>query len=136
MAKWVSVKVAKNLWFKFWQDCRQLPQRVWQRWFATLAIGFGLTAVTTLALTYFARQAQDAWLQAWDEQWFPKVVDAVPLTFSRSITWESPGNLLGALAVVLTFVGIMVWRSQPLIAATLLAAYGQQFALVWIGWGL
>lgn len=135
MAKWVSVRVAQNLWFKFWQDCRRLPKQVWQRWATTLAIGFVPSAVVTLAITYFARQAQSSWLQAWDEKWLPIVIDALPLTFSSSITWESPGNSIGALVVALVFIGIMVWQSRPLAAATGVAAYGLHAALVWTGWG-
>lgn len=61
----------------------------------------------------------------------PILAQALPLSFSRAITWESPGNLLGMVPVVVAFIGIMVARSQPLLAA----AYGLQFALVWIGWG-
>ncbi|MEP0914776.1 phosphatase PAP2 family protein [Leptolyngbya sp. GB1-A1] len=65
----------------------------------------------------------------------PILAEHIPMSFSRAITWESPGNLLGMLPVVTVFVGIMVARSQPLLAVTMVAAYGSQFALVWIGWG-
>lgn len=89
-----------------------------------------------LALTLvIKRGVEQGNLQAWDNTMLVQLANDLPLSFSRSITWESPGNLLGMLPVVAVFVGLMVRRSQPLLAATMLAAYGLQFALVWIGWG-
>ncbi len=87
-------------------------------------------------MTLAAQAYLDQGLQSWDTQMLPVLANQLPLSFSRAITWESPGNLLGMLPVVTVFVGIMVARSQPLLAATMIVAYGLQFALVWIGWGL
>ncbi|MBE9158050.1 phosphatase PAP2 family protein [Nodosilinea sp. LEGE 06152] len=112
-----------------------MPQKIWRRWAGTLAIGLGLCALMTLALTVGVKAYTDQGLQAWDVRMLTVLADRLPLNFSRAITWESPGNLLGMLPVVTVFVGIMVARSRPLLAATMLAAYGLQFALVWIGWG-
>lgn len=136
MASWVSVRVFKGGWFRFWHDSRQLPDKVWQRWVGTLAIGLGIGALVTLAMTLIAKAYLNQGLQSWDTRLLPVLAENLPLNFARSITWESPGNLLGMLPVVTVFVGIMVARSQPLLAATMVAAYGLQFALVWIGWGL
>lgn len=135
MARWVTVQTVKVGWYKFWQDCRWVPKKVWRRWGTTLAIGFGLCAMVTFALTVATKTYADQGLQDWDAQLLPVLAEALPLSFSRAITWESPGNLLGMLPVVGVSIGIMVARSQPLLAATLAAAYGLQFALVWIGWG-
>ncbi|PSN14848.1 phosphatidic acid phosphatase [filamentous cyanobacterium CCT1] len=112
-----------------------MPSKVWRRWVGTLAIGLGLCALITFALTVGVKTYTDQGLQAWDARMLPVLADRLPLSFSRAITWESPGNLLGMLPVVCVFVGIMVARSRPLLVATMLAAYGLQFALVWIGWG-
>ncbi|MBD1872829.1 phosphatase PAP2 family protein [Nodosilinea sp. FACHB-131] len=112
-----------------------MPQAVWRRWAGTLAIGLGLCALVTLALTVWAKGHVDQGLQEWDARLLPVLAEGVPLSFSRAITWESPGNLLGVVPVVGVFVGVMVARSRPLLAATMMAAYGLQFALVWIGWG-
>lgn len=100
-----------------------------------MSIGLGLCALVTFALTVWAKAHADQGLQAWDTQMLPVLADRLPLNFARSITWESPGNLVGMLPVVCTFTGIMVARSRPLLAATMMAAYGLQFTLVWIGWG-
>lgn len=135
MARWVTVRTVKQGWFKFWHDSRRVPRKVWQRWAGSLALGLGLCAVATFAITIAAKGYTNQGLQAWDEQLLPILADQLPLSFSRAITWESPGNLLGMLPVVVVFMGIMAARSQPLLVATMIAAYGLQFALVWIGWG-
>jgi membrane-associated phospholipid phosphatase len=135
MACWITVRTFKHGWFRFWRDSRRVPRKVWQRWAGSLAIGLGLCAVVTFAITIAAKGYSHQGLQAWDERLLPMLADRLPLSFSRAITWESPGNLLGMLPVVAVFVGIMAARSQPLLVATMIAAYSLQFALVWIGWG-
>jgi len=135
MTRWVTVRTVKQGWFKFWHDSRRVPRKVWQRWAGSLALGLGLCAVATFAISIAAKGYTNQGLQAWDEQLLPILADQLPLSFSRAITWESPGNLLGMLPVVVVFMGIMAARSQPLLVATMIAAYGLQFALVWIGWG-
>lgn len=135
MARWVTVQTFRNGWYRFWHDSRQLPIKVWQRWAGTLGLGLGLCAGLMLAMSLAAKTYATQGLQTWDAQLLPVIADHLPLNFSRAITWESPGNLLGMVPVVSLFVGIMVTRSRPLLAATMLAAYGLQFALVWIGWG-
>lgn len=135
MARWVTVQAVKAGWYHFWQDSHKLPTKVWQRWAGTLAIGLGVCALITLAIAVASKAYVDQGLQAWDAKMLPVFAERLPLNFPRSITWESPGNLVGMLPVVTAFVGIMVARSQPLLAATMIAAYGLQFALVWIGWG-
>ena len=135
MAHWVTVQTFRNGWYRFWRDSRQLPSTVWQRWASTLGLGLGLCAGLMLAMSVAAKTYATQGLQTWDAQLLPMIADHLPLSFSRAITWESPGNLLGMVPVVSLFVGIMVMRSRPLLAATMMAAYGLQFALVWIGWG-
>lgn len=76
------------------------------------------------------------WMQSWDEQWLLAWRDRNPLTFAKGVTWESPGNLVGMLPVFLTFTALTAWFRKPLIAATVVATYIGQFALVWLSWGL
>ena len=136
MARWVAAKSVRNLWLQFWQESHQIPRKAWIVWGQTLLIGLGILAPITFAITRYAQAATDTWLQTWDAATLPVVAEALPLTFARSITWESPGNLICMLPVVITAFTILVKRARPLLAASLLAAYGFQFALVWIGWGL
>ena len=133
--RWATVQFVRQGWFKFWRDSRKVPRRAWTRWVGVLAIGLGLCAVVTFAVTIAAKANLNQGLQTWDANLLPGLADRLPLSFSRAITWESPGNLLGMLPVVGVFIGIMVARSQPLLVATMAAAYSLQFALVWIGWG-
>lgn len=135
MARWVTVQTVKRGWYCFWQDSRLIPGKVWQRWAGTLALGFGLCAVVTFALTVLLKGQVDQGLQTWDANLLPVLAQRLPLNFARAITWESPGNSLGMLPVVAVFIGVMVARSRPLLAATMTMAYILQFALVWIGWG-
>lgn len=135
MGRWVLVRSGRYLWSRFWREADYLPGGVWRRWFTSLMLGLGICALLTFAVVYWSKLHVDQGLQAWDASTLPVLAGALPLSFSRSITWESPGNLLGMLPVVITFTAIMVVRSQPLLAATMVIAYGLQFALVWIGWG-
>ncbi|MDB9524731.1 phosphatase PAP2 family protein [Oscillatoria sp. CS-180] len=132
---WVAFKALRAGWYQFWKDCRRLPKKVWQRWAGTLAIGLGICAVLTFAMTVIVKGYVDQGLQAWDARTLLTLVDKIPLSFSRSITWESPGNSLGSFPIVVVFTGIMIARSRPLLAATMVVGYILQFALVWIGWG-
>jgi len=98
-------------------------------------LGLGICAAITFAITLYAKGQSDQGLQDWDARMLPILAKNIPLNFARAITWESPGNLLGMVPVMTVFIGIMVARSQPLLAATMAAAYGLHFALVWVGWG-
>ncbi|MGF1570085.1 MAG: phosphatase PAP2 family protein [Nodosilinea sp.] len=135
MARWVTVQTLRAGWYKFWQDSQKISKSVWQRWAVLLGLGFGLCALAMLGLTITAKAQIDHGLQIWDARWLLVLAEALPLSFSKAITWESPGNMIVMLPVVVVFIGYMVARAQPLLAATMMAAYGLQFALVWIGWG-
>jgi undecaprenyl-diphosphatase len=134
--RWVVPTTAQRIWHQFWQDCHKLPTVTWRRWFGTIALGFGLTALLTCALTLYAKSQQTKGMQAWDEQMLRAIADQAPMSFAQAITWESPGSLIGMLPVVVTFVAIAASRSRPLVAATMIAAYVLQFAFAWLGWGL
>lgn len=135
MTRWTAWIVLHNSWHQFWRDYRRLSPQVWSCWLGTLSLGLGISALITFGITYYAQVASDQWLQAWDRTWLPVIVQHLPLTFSTAITWESPGNLIYMLPLVVAFVLFMASRSRPLLVASMLADYLLQFALVWIGWG-
>ncbi|PSN18992.1 phosphatidic acid phosphatase [filamentous cyanobacterium CCP5] len=136
MTRWVLVQGSRYAWYRFWRDADRLPGTVWRRWTQTLLVGFLLCAAIAFAITYWTRlQVEQGWLQEWDAHTLPVLAEALPLTFPRAITWESPGNSIGALPVAITFIAVMAVRGRPLLVATMAAGYGLQFALVWIGWG-
>ena len=134
--RWVVPTTAQRIWYQFWRDCHTLPTVVWRRWFGTIALGFGLTALLTAMITLVAKSQQAKGMQSWDEQTLRAIAEQAPLSFAQGITWESPGSLIGMLPVVVTFVAIAASRSRPLTAATMTVAYVFQFALAWLGWGL
>ncbi|NJN04135.1 MAG: phosphatase PAP2 family protein [Leptolyngbyaceae cyanobacterium RM1_1_2] len=133
---WFALDIVWQTWRRFRYDSRSVPAKAWSVWWQTILMGLGIGALISYGITRFAQAAHDSWLQAWDEQTLPILAERLPLTFARSITWESPGNLLVMLPLMVTFVSVAIWRSRPLIAASAVAAYVLQFALVWIGWGL
>ncbi len=120
---------------RFWQESRSLPPAAWSHWWKTLAVGLGICALVTYVITRLAMGWEDTWLQAWDEKWLLILEARAPLSFPRSITWESPGNTIGMLPIFLILTALTAWFRQPIIAATAVATYIGQFALVWIGWG-
>ncbi|MGF1460182.1 MAG: phosphatase PAP2 family protein [Leptolyngbyaceae cyanobacterium] len=135
MNRWRILQLIRVGWHRFWKESHQIPYPVWRRWFGTLILGLGLCALLTLALTVSVKGHLNQGIQSWDEAQLPILAERLPLTFSRAITWESPGNLLGMLPIIGLFTAITVARSQPLLTATMLVGYVLQFSLVWIGWG-
>jgi len=121
---------------RFWQDSRTLPSAAWTQWWKTLAISLGICAVVAFVITRMAMGWESSWLQAWDEKWLLQWREKSPLSFSKGITWESPGNLVGMLPIFFTLTALTAWFRKPLVTATVVATYLGQFALVWICWGM
>ncbi|MBE9061815.1 phosphatase PAP2 family protein [cf. Phormidesmis sp. LEGE 11477] len=121
---------------RFWKESSALPPGTWANWWKTLVIGLGVSSLIVYGLTSIAMRQVDTGLQAWDEAWLLKMRDYSPLSFSKGVTWESPGNLVGMLPVFFTFTVLTAWFRKPVVAATVVATYIGQFALVWISWGM
>jgi membrane-associated phospholipid phosphatase len=121
------------LWRRFRHDSRTISPAVWRAWLTALSVGFVLTLVLTIGLVLLGQWLQGHGLQAWDMQTL-RWVAAGPLTFANAITWQAPGDLLFQPIFVLAFVAIAIWRSRPLIAASMVATYGLAFAFIWGGW--
>jgi membrane-associated phospholipid phosphatase len=135
-SKTVVPKGVSVIAHRFWKESHALPPAAWAQWWKILAMGLGICALVTYGLTRLAMGWDVTWLHAWDEKWLLILSDRSPLSFSRSITWESPGNTIGMLPVFGVLTALTAWFRQPLIAATAVAAYIGQFSLVWIGWGM
>lgn len=132
--KWLIARTAIAVRQRFSHSAKAIPPKAWQRWAGTLAIGLGICALIMFVVTRWAMNAEG--LQAWDERALMLIVKHFPMSFDKGVTWQSPGNLVGMLPVIIAFTALTSWFSRPLIAATTLVAYILQFALVWIGWGL
>ena len=132
--KWLVAKGATKVIDRFSNSRNAIPAEAWQKWVGTLAIGLGVCALTMLIVTRWAMNAEG--LQAWDERMLPVITKHFPMSFDKGVTWQSPGNLVGMLPVVIAVTALTSWFSQPLIAATTATAYVLQFAIVWVGWGI
>ncbi len=132
--KWLIVKTAAGVIDRFSSSAKAIPSQAWKKWAGTLAIGLGICALIMLIITRWAMNAEG--LQAWDKQTLLAVAKHFPMSFDKGVTWQSPGNLVGMLPVVIAFAALTSWFSQPLIAATTAIAYILQFAIVWVGWGI
>ncbi|MGB3296671.1 MAG: phosphatase PAP2 family protein [Phormidesmis sp.] len=120
---------------RFARKSRALPAEAWSQWWKTLAVGLGLSSLIVYGITRLAMGWEAQGLQAWDEKWLLIMRDYNPLSFSQGITWQSPGNLVGMLPVFFTLTALTAWFKEPLVAATTVATYIGQFALVWLSWG-
>ena len=127
-------KATKNVIQRFSDSAKAIPDKAWQQWASILAIGLGLCALIMFIATRWTMNADG--LQAWDEQALLTVTRHFPMSFDKGVTWQSPGNLVGMLPVVIAFAALTSWFSRPLIAATIAIAYILQFAIVWVGWGI
>ena len=132
--RWLIVKTAKSVSQRFSQSAKAIPSQAWKQWASTLAIGLGICALIMFLVTRWAMNTEA--LQSWDEQTLKIVVQNFPMSFDKGVTWQSPGNLVGMLPVVIAFAALTSWFSKPIIAATTVTAYILQFAIVWIGWGM
>ncbi|NEP15403.1 MAG: phosphatase PAP2 family protein [Leptolyngbya sp. SIO4C1] len=132
--KWLIVRAATAAWQRFWHEAKAIPAEAWRRWASTLAVGLGLCALIMFVTTRWAMTSES--LQVWDERTLIVVTQRFPMSFDKGVTWQSPGNLLGMMPVVVAFAALTSWFARPLIAATTVATYVLQFAIVWVGWGL
>lgn len=132
--KWVVGRTARTIARKFSASAKAIPTKAWQQWAIALGIGLIICILLMLLITLWAMNSPA--LQTWDEQNLPLVVKNLPMSFDKGVTWQSPGNLVGMLPVVVAVAALTSWFARPLIAATVVTAYILQFAIVWVGWGV
>lgn len=132
--RWLIGKAISNVFERFSDSAKAIPAKAWQQWASILAMGLGICALIMFILTRWAMTAPN--LQPWDEQTLLIISKHFPMSFDKGVTWQSPGNLVGMLPVVIAFAALTSWFSRPLIAATTATAYVLQFAIVWVGWGI
>lgn len=132
--QWLIAHTITNVTQQFLRSAKAIPAKAWQKWAGILAIGLGVCALIMLVMTLWAMNAEG--LQSWDEQMLLAIAQNFPMSFNKGVTWQSPGNLVGMLPVVIAFTALTSWFSRPLIAATAATTYILQFAIVWIGWGI
>ena len=116
---------------RFWKAAQRLPAQVWQRWAMTL--GIGVVVISILSHITAKLGMGSAALQAWDRQMLLAISEQSTMSFAMAVTWESPSNLVGSVPMILTFIALTSWFSQPLAVATVMMGYGLQFVWVWTG---
>ena len=132
--QWLTGKAIADTVERFRNSAKAIPTKAWQQWASTLALGLGICALIMSLATRWAMTAEG--LQAWDERALVSIAENFPMSFDKGVTWQSPGNLVGMLPVVIAFAGLTSWFARPLIAVTTATAYILQFAIVWVGWGM
>ena len=132
--RWLVGKATTNTIERFTRSAKAIPTKAWQEWMATLALGLGICALIMFIATRWAMNNEG--LQAWNKQALLKITQYFPMSFDKGVTWQSPGNLVGMLPIVIALAALTSWFLRPLIAATTVVAYILQFAIVWVGWGM
>ena len=117
---------------RFWEAAHRLPAKAWQRWAITL--GAGVVVISMLSHIAARIGMGSEALPVWDQQMLLAISERSPMSFAKGVTWESPGNLVGSVPVILAFIALTSWFSRPLVAATVMMGYGLQFVWVWTGW--
>lgn len=135
-SSWFAPRIARALWRRLVDGCRDITPAAWRAWAAALCAGGVLTLLLTVILVIVGQRLQARGLQDWDVRALRWVAANGPLSFANAITWQAPGDLLFQPIFVLAFVAIAAWLDRPLIAVSMATAYAVTFAFIWAGWGL
>jgi membrane-associated phospholipid phosphatase len=133
---WFVGHIVHDLWQRFRSAAQALPKRVWQRWFGALLAGLAFTCLVALGFTLGARWWQPRGLQTWDQAALAGILEQAPMSFSRAIVFETPGNLIGMALLILPVVIIAIYAGRSLVVASILAAYTMGSAVFFTGWGV
>jgi membrane-associated phospholipid phosphatase len=133
-SKWVLVRGARTTWHRFREGTDALPRGAWTRWLGTLALGLGVAVAVAFGLVAAGQRLAAEGMAAWDEATLRNLVEWKTLTFNMGIWWESPGN--SVVLVPLLLAGAVVaarWR-RPLLALSFPLAYAGSKLLTHVGW--
>ena len=111
------------------------PAAVWAKLLGGLGVAFLAIGGLVYGVTAWAKGAG---FEAWDERTlraFVSDANPLPFGFTDGIIFESPGNLLILIPVVLLTAGVAAWRGRSVLAVGIPAAYVLARLLIKIGWG-
>ena len=137
VSEWALVAGARTTWRRFCEGADALPPGAWTRWLGTLALGTGLTVGVAVVLVLLGQQQETAWMAKWDEAWLRRIVEGGPLSFNGGIWWESPGNSVVLLPLLLAGLVLAARARRPLLALSFPLAYLGSKLLTqaaWAGW--
>ncbi|MEP0547168.1 MAG: phosphatase PAP2 family protein [Rhodothermales bacterium] len=133
---WALAAGARTTWHRFREGADALPPGAWTRWLGTLALGTGLAVGVAVALVLIGQSQAEVWMAAWDEAALRRVVDGGPLSFNGGIWWESPGNSVVLIALLLAALVIAARARRPLLALSFPLAYLGSKLLTQTAWAL
>lgn len=134
--RWALANLARDLWRRFREAATALGTSAWLTWARALAVGLALTCLVALGLTLWARWAEPRGLAAWDRATLEALIEREPISFSRAIVFESPGNQVGTTLIIWATVALAIYLGRPLVAASMPVGYMLGVAAFWVGWGL
>lgn len=133
---WALAAGARTTWHRFREGVDALPPGAWTRWLGTLALGTGLAVGVAVALVLVGRGQAAAWMAAWDEATLRQIVDGGPLSFNGGIWWESPGNSVVLIPLLLAGLVIAARARRPLLALSFPLAYLGSKLLTQVAWAV
>jgi membrane-associated phospholipid phosphatase len=131
---WVAAQEAKKTWQTFRDDWIAIP-REWRKRFAvTLTIGWAVAFALMLAMSFGLRAVYSPAIESAERAWIERVVEASPLDFGTAVFFESPGNGVILIPLVIVLAIAFARRRQPLLALSTLAACLMVAVVVGAGW--
>lgn len=131
---WALVRGARTTWHRFHEGTAALPPGAWTRWLGTLALGLGLATGLALGLVLAGKRMAAAGMAAWDETALRRLVDSGWLSFDGGVWWQSPGNSVVLVPLLLTLAVVAARRRRPLLALSFPLAYAGSKFLTHVGW--
>lgn len=133
-SNWALGRGARMTWDRFREGAGVLPPGAWRRWLGTLALGTGLGAGAAIALVVLGQRLAADWMADWDEAALRDFVDSGWMSFDGGIWWQSPGNSVILIPLLLTLAVAAAWRRRPLLALSFPLAYAGSKFLTHVGW--
>lgn len=104
------------------------------RWLGTLAVGLVLAVGVVLGLVTLGQGWAADWMAAWDEATLRRFVSSGWMSFDGGIWWQSPGNSVVLIPLLLVLTSVAARQRRPLLALSFPLAYLGSKLLTHVGW--
>jgi undecaprenyl-diphosphatase len=131
---WALAGGARTTWGRFRDASGALSRTAWMRWLGTLALGLGLAVAVAFGVVFVGKRWAPAWMAAWDEATLRRLVEWEALTFNTGVWWESPGNSVVLIPLLLAGFVITARVGRPLLALSFPLAYAGSKLLTMTAW--
>jgi membrane-associated phospholipid phosphatase len=136
MPKWVAVEETKHTWSSFRRDWIAVPRERRKRFAYTLTFGWIAVCLLMLGMSFGLRAVLSPELEEREERWLERAVEVAPFDFNTAIYFESPGNGVVLMTLVIVLSIVLARRRQPLVSLAILASCLMVAVVVGIGWGI